>query len=106
MLQIAFVAQLPSMQEPKAIAESLRLVQPVRANHDRFAKISKVIDVLKDRLNANNVEAASRLIEQHHRRIVNQSPNEGHTLTLPGTERPRSAIKKMRDPRFPWGFVS
>src|SRR6476620_4438865 len=95
--QRALDDQPAAEQQPESVAQVLRFMQPVRADDDRLVVPSQNVDVIEDRLAAENIEAARGLIEQHHRRVVYPGPGETHSLLLPRAERRTALIEKATE---------
>ncbi len=90
------------MHQAEAVAQSLGLVEPVSGDDDGPSLAPQLRDVVENRLAAEDVEPARRLIEQHDRRIVDQGPREMNPLTLPRAQGRTALIQerpKVHQPR-------
>ena len=68
----------------------------VRRQDDSLALIAQMRDVLGDDLAAEHVEAERRLIQQHHRRAMNEGARQADALPLSGAEIGAAAIENVR----------
>ena len=82
------------MHQAEAVAQPLGFVEPVSGDDHRPSLAPQLRDVVEDRLAAEDVEPARRLIQQHDGRIVNQRPREMHPLTLACAQRRTALIEK------------
>src|SRR5579872_2216038 len=85
----------PAVHQAEPRANSLGLVEMVRAENDGLPFGLQVADEFGDDLRPQHVQPQRRLIEQHHRRAVNQRSREIHALFLPRAERRAVSIEKF-----------
>ena len=68
------------------VAEPLRLVEIVGADHDRAPGVAQRGDEVADHLGGRRVERAGRLVEVDHLGLVEQRPRDGDLLAHPLAE--------------------
>src|SRR5450755_2126445 len=61
-------------------SQSLRLLEPVRAEEDRDAVLTEVVDQLVDAAGGDRIQARRRLVEEQHPRVAEQRPGQGDPL--------------------------
>src|SRR5262249_46145068 len=81
----------PFVQQPEAITQPFGLIESMRGQDDRFALATQMVDELRHHLAAQHVQAQRWLIEQQHRRLVNERPRQIDSLFLSRTQRPASS---------------
>ena len=72
--------QQRAAHDPDPVAEALRLVEVVRADHDRAAGVAQRGDEVANRLGGRRVEGARRLVEVEHLGLVEERAGDGHLL--------------------------
>ena len=85
------------MHQAEAVAQPLGLVETVRRHDDRASLLPQLADVIENRLAAEDVEAARRLVEQHDGRVMNQGAGQLHALPLAGAQRGTPLVEKRAE---------
>ena len=79
-------AQQRAAHDPDPVAEPLGLVQVVGADHDAAAELAQRGHEVADRLGGRRIEAAGRLVQVDHLRLVQQRAGDGDLLAHPLAE--------------------
>ena len=85
----------PLAEYADPLAQPLRLVQVVGAEEDRAPLASQRLDEVAHGLRGLRVERGRRLIEKHHRRLVEQRPRDRQLLLHPLAERARFTVPSI-----------
>ena len=95
--------QQRAAHDPDPVAEPLRLVEVVRADHDRAAGVAQGGDEVADRLGGRWIERARRLVEVQHLRLVEERAGDRHLLAHPlaeAADAPVAASVRPTTPRY------
>ena len=84
--------QQRAAHDPDAVAQPLGLVEVVGADHDRAAQLAQRGDEVAHRLGRRWIEAAGRLVEVDHLRLVQQRAGDGDLLAHPLAEAADPAV--------------
>ena len=84
--------------DPDSIAQPLRLVEVVRADHDRASGIAQGGDEVADQLGRRWVERAGRLVEVQHLGLVEQRAGDRDLLAHPLAEAADAAVADIGQP--------
>ena len=77
------------------MAQPLGLLEPVRGEKDRHPPLAQRADQLVDLVTRNRIQARRRLIEEQHRRVVEQRPRERDPLTQALRQRPARIVRAV-----------
>ena len=80
----AFGEDLPAMDDRQAVAELLRLAHDVRGEEDALAVIAQLGHRLQQRPRDQHVQPRGGLVEDQHRRVVDDGPGDGDLLLHAG----------------------
>ena len=92
------------VQDRHPVAEPFGLLQPVRGEEDRHPALAQRGDQLVDLARRHGVKAGGRLVEEQHRRVVEQRPGQRDPLTQPLGQRPAQitgAVVEIDRPQRP-----
>ena len=70
----------------QAVAQQLSLVHIMRCQHDGNTLIADLFDQIPEIAASLRIQPSGRLVEEQHRRIVNQRRRDGEALLLPARE--------------------
>ena len=73
-------ADFAARDDGDAVAELFHLAHDVRGEEDALAQLAQAGDVLQNGAGHEHVEAGGWLIEDQHRRIVDDGPRDRHLL--------------------------
>ena len=79
---------LPAVDDRDPIAERVRLEHVVRREQDRLPRVGECRDRRSQLAGADRIEADRGLVEEHHRRVVQQAASDVQALLHP----PRVAL--------------
>ncbi len=83
------------VQQAEARTQPLGLVETVRRQDDRFALLPQESDVLRDDLAAEHVQAEGGLVEQQHRRPVDEGAGQVDALPLASAQGAAAAVEQF-----------
>src|SRR5439155_22326684 len=83
--------------DPDPVAEALRLVEVVRADHDRASGVAETADEVADVLGRGWIERARRLVEVDDLRLVEQGARDGYLLAHPLAESRNPPVPHLRE---------
>src|ERR1700730_13464462 len=75
--QSAFSQKFAVVNDADDIAELFHFAHDVRGENNRLAAVATLSNKRGDGASGHNVQTKRRLIEDHHRRIVDQSTRDG-----------------------------
>ncbi|CAB1218170.1 hypothetical protein SFB9_2725 [Klebsiella michiganensis] len=106
LLRRSLLLDHPVIEQQNAIGNRHRLVLIVGDHQRRQPQLDDQLAQKDPRLFPQlGVKIRQRLIQQDHRRVVNQRPSDGHALLLPSGELMRMATAKMPQPQlFKYGL--
>jgi hypothetical protein len=76
----AFCKQFAGLNDANRVAKLFNLAHDVRGEDDGFAAVPAFADESGDGASGHNIETDGRLVEDHHRRIMNESARDGGFL--------------------------
>ena len=77
------------------VAQPFGLFQPVRGEEDRDAALTQPGDQVVHLVRRHRVKARGRLVEEHHRRVVEQRPGQRRPLPQPLGQAPGQVMRAV-----------
>src|SRR5258708_33615354 len=88
----AFGEEFAGLDDTDDVAELFDFTHDVGGEDDGFSVVAALADESGDGAGSHNVEAAGRLVENHHRGIVNERAGDGSFLLHAGGELVAAAV--------------
>src|ERR1700674_1216303 len=90
--ECTFDKELARLDDTDGVAELFDFTHDVGGEDDSLAVIAAFADERGDGAGGHDIEAVSRLVEDHHRRVVNESAGDGGFLHHAGGELVATAV--------------
>src|SRR5215471_8597868 len=90
-----FGQKLAGLDDSDYVAEFFDFAHDVRGEDDRFAAVAAFADEMNDAARGHDIEAERRLVEDHHRRVVNECACYGSFLLHTGRELVAAAVAEL-----------